>query len=114
MKDRVGVFELGQKNLIEAAVTINVKVVHPPLQVHRKQQTRQAKVMIAMKMAYENMIDLMIRELIPLQLHLRSFTRIHQEEPVLNFNELRGGKSSVGRKRAAGTEDGDFEGQWLI
>jgi hypothetical protein len=47
------------------------------------------------------MMDAMNGAVVLHELHLRAFSAIHQEKFILDFNQLRRGKSSVGRYRTA-------------
>ena len=78
--------------------------------MHGKEQARQSKVMIAMEVADENVIDPVEANTIFRKLHLRSFAAIDQDMMVLDVEIMRGGESAVGWHGAAGSEDRELEG----
>lgn len=104
--------ELCGQNFIESLKTVEVQVGRPSLQVHGKYQSGEPKIVIAVKMTDENMVDLENTEPIPCQLHLAAFTTVDKEVLVLNGEVLGRGKSSVCRQCAAGAQNGKCEGQY--
>ena len=102
-------FELCKQYLFEAAKTIQVEVGFALLQVHRKDQSREAKVMVAMEVADKNMIDFVYAESILRESQLRSLTAVDEKMPILNSEILRRRKSAVSRQRSTGAEDGELE-----
>jgi len=56
--------------------------------MHGEDQTHQSKIMIAVQVADEDVIDPVEVSLHPHKLHLRGFAAIHQECAILNFNVL--------------------------
>src|SRR5687768_14178747 len=96
-------FQVCGNDLIQTSGTVKVKVVCATHQMHSEDQTHQAKVMIAVQVRDENMVDAMKVRLKAHKLHLRSFPAIHQKETILNFHELRGRKSPISRQRTART-----------
>lgn len=101
--------QLCRDDLIEAGVAVEVEVVGSSQQVHGEDQAHETEVMIAMQVADENVIDAVQVRLETHELHLRSFPAVNQKMPVLDLYKLCGGKPSVSRKCAAGTEYGDVE-----
>ena len=55
------------------------------------------------------MVDAMQVRLEPHQLHLGTFAAVDHKIPVLDLDQLRRGKSAVGRQCPAGSEYGDVE-----
>jgi len=86
-----------------------MQLMFPPQQVHGKQQAHQTKVMITVQVTDKNVIDAMVGDLVTHELHLRPFTTINEDVPVLYVEILRRRKSAVGRKCSTGAEDGYCE-----
>ena len=82
-------------NIIEAGVTVKMEIVRSSLQVHGKDQPHQPEIVIAVQVADKNVIDPVITYLKPHELHLYRFTAVDQKMPVLNFDELCRGMSSI-------------------
>src|SRR5690348_6173447 len=76
---RLRASQLRRDDIIKSAMTEDVQISHPTLQVHGEQQAHESQVMIAMKVADEDMIDAVEVCLQFHQLHLRSFAAIQQE-----------------------------------
>ncbi len=77
VKCRSRVFELLQNDFVQAAMTVQMEVGYPALQVHTKEEAHQSQVVITMKMTDKNRMDFMIGKLILHQLHLRAFATIN-------------------------------------
>lgn len=82
-------------------MAVEVQISCSVIQVHGKEQAHEAEVMIAMQVRNKNMMDAMNGAVVLHQLHLCAFSAIHQEKFVLDFDQLRRGKSSVGWYRTA-------------
>jgi len=70
-------------------MTVQVQIVDSSLKVHREDQAHQAKIVIAVQVTDENMIEPVKIYSLTHQLHLCGFTAIHKKRPALHFNELR-------------------------
>ena len=79
------------------------------LQVHREEQPRQTKVVVAVQMTYENMVELVIGKLKSHDLHLRPFPAVDEKVLVLYFYPVCRRKPSVSGEGGAGAEDSEFE-----
>lgn len=97
--------EVCEDYFIQTPKAVNVQIGFTPEQVHRKNQSHQPEVMIAMQVTDENVIDLLLAELVPPQLVLTSFAAVDQQLVVMQGQVLRGGESSIGRECAAGAKD---------
>ena len=69
--------------------------------MHGKDQPHQTQKVIAVQMTDEDVANAMKIYLVAHHLHLAPFAAINQEETVLNFHQLAGGKSAIGRYGAA-------------
>lgn len=95
-------------------MTVQVQIGGSVHEVHGEDQSHQPEVMIAMKVTDENVPNAVKTDLKFHQLHLGSFPAIDQEIPVLNFNQLGGRESAIGRQGAAGSQYGDVEAQTSV
>ena len=82
-------------DFIQATMTVQMQVIYPSLEMHRKNQSHQSQVVITVQVADENMIDSVEIGLQTHELHLRSFTTVNQEVAILYFNKLRRRMTSV-------------------
>ena len=89
-------FELGKDDFVKTPEAIKVKVVFSPQKMHGEKKAHQSKVMIAVKVADEYVIDFVVTDIISSQLHLASLTTIDQEVVILNVQVLSGWESTVG------------------
>lgn len=81
--------ELGGDDLVQSPLAVNMKVICPSQQVHRKNEPHKAKVMITVQVTDEDVIDPVQVGLETHELHLGTFAAIDQEVPVLYLNQLR-------------------------
>ena len=70
-------------------MTVEVKIVHAALKVHGEDQSHQPKIMIAVQMADEDVVDPVKVGLELHELHLGAFAAVNHKELVLYFNQLR-------------------------
>jgi len=98
-----------------------MQIVHPVLQVHGEEQSRQAQIVIAVQVTYKNMIDPVVGKLKSHELHLSPFTAVDEKVAILDLHPMRGRKTPVGGEGGAGAEDNDFKlwlgfdsGYWLL
>ncbi len=103
--------QLGGDDFIQPTVAVKMKVIDSPLQVHRKKQSHEAEVVIAVQMADEDMVDPVKISLQTHELHLRAFSTIHQEIPVVHFNQLWSGMTSIRWQGTAWTKNCYFKTQ---
>jgi hypothetical protein len=73
---------------VQSLMSIKMEVIDTPLKVHGEYQSHQPQVMVAMKMAYEDMVNPVNVGLHTHKLNLRCFAAVYQEGFVLNFNVL--------------------------
>jgi hypothetical protein len=78
--------ELGCNDFIQAAVTVKVKVIRSPQEMHGEDQTHQTEIMVAVEMGNENVVNAMKVGLETHQLHLRTLAAIDKEETILYLN----------------------------
>lgn len=111
-----GIAQVSGDDFVEAGLTVQMKVVCTPEQVHGKQQPHQSEVMVTMKMRDQDVADAVHVGVVAHELHLHAFSAINEKIPVLDFHQLSGRKPPVCRQRAAGSEYGDGEGDgcWLL
>ena len=84
----VGIPELRGDNFVESRVPVDVEVVGSPQQMHGKDQSHQAEVVIAMKVADEDMLDAVKVGVVFHELHLRTFSAVDEEVTILNLYQL--------------------------
>lgn len=86
-----------------------MQLISPSIQVHRVDQSYQAKIVVAMQMGNEDMVDLLQAETWFTQLHLCPFPAIQQKHTVSQYNEMGGRVAVRCRDCSPGTKDGDGE-----
>ena len=86
-------------NFIQTTVAIEVQIADSSLKVHGKNQTHQTEVMIAVQVAYEDMVYTMEINLQAHELHLCALATIYHEMTALHFHKLRSRMPSIGRQR---------------
>lgn len=79
-------FELRGDDLIEARMTVDVKIICSSEQMHREKEAHQPEVVVAMQMAYQDVTDSMKVRLVFHQLNLSTFTAVYQEITILDFH----------------------------
>jgi hypothetical protein len=77
--NRTRVTQLRCNYFVETTVCIYVKRVHATLQMHGKDQPQQPKIMIAVQVTDENVINTVKVSLVPHELHLGAFTAVNEE-----------------------------------
>ena len=82
-------------------MAVDMQVADPTLQVHGKDQPHQSEVVVAVKMAYEDVMDAVEINLKAHQLHLSAFAAVDHKILVLDFNELSGGMPPIGGEGTA-------------
>ena len=86
--NRVGMLQVGCDDLIEAPVTVKMKIVRTSQEMQCEDQPHQTEIMIAVEMRNEDMIDPVHVCLIAHELHLRTFPAVDKEIPVLDLDQL--------------------------
>jgi hypothetical protein len=84
----MGVPKLCCYYFIQSAMTVKVKVICSPKQMHGEDQAHHTEVMIAVKMGYQNMIDAVQVCLKTHELHLRTLPAIDKKKTVLDLDQL--------------------------
>ena len=82
-------FQLSYKDLVKPAKTVKVKIIGSSLKMHGEKQSRKAKVMVAVQMAYEYVCDFVNANPITGQLPLHTFSCIDEKVMLLNVEVLR-------------------------
>jgi hypothetical protein len=86
-----------------------MKVIGSPLEMHGEDQTHQTKVVVAMKMTNEDVIDPVEVSLELHQLHLSAFAAVDEKIMILYFNQLSGRMSAIRWQCTARTQYGYLE-----
>ena len=73
---------------IQACMTVKVEIIGSTQKVHGEDQPHQSEIMIAVEVRNEDMIDPVHVCLIAHELHLRTFSAINKEIPVLYLYQL--------------------------
>jgi len=81
--------QLGQHDLLQSSETVDMQIMLTVEEVHGKQQAHEPEIVITMKVAYENMIDLVCALVIFSQLKLTTLPAIKKKVTVLNNKMLR-------------------------
>src|SRR6185437_1433063 len=76
-----------------------MKIISPVIEAQTGQQADETKIMIAMKMRYENMVDLTTAYFKQIDLHLCAFAAVHQEGVFIRLDNLRGRMPAMSRNR---------------
>ena len=63
-------------DLLQLVISINMQFVLTAKQVQGSDHAHQTKIMVAMKVGYKNMVDLLYPDMLPSQLHLCPFRTI--------------------------------------
>ena len=95
-------------------MSIEVKVIRSPLQVHGEDEAHQPKVVVAVQVADKNMIDAVKVRLKAHELHLRGFPAVDKEIVILDLEQLRGRMPAIGWQCTTRTQDGDLERQAIL
>ena len=104
-----GVTQLDIDDFFQVGRPVNVQIIRPPLQVHGRDQSHQAEIMIAVQVGDKNMIDPVKFNLVPVHLNERTFSAIYQKKPLVDIDHLSGWMSLVDRGRGAAAENADFK-----
>ena len=98
--------QLSQEYFIEAAESVHMQVRFPSLQVHGKNQSGKAQIMVSVQVTDKDVTDLVDADVVLHHLHLCTFTAIDKKVVILYGQVLAGWESSVGWQRSTGAEDG--------
>ncbi len=91
--------ELGQKNFFQAPEAVKVQIGLPAQKVHGKDQPSDAEVVVTMQVAYKDVIDFLLTELVPTKLVLGALPTIYQELVMMKLQMLGSREPPVSRKR---------------
>src|SRR5690348_8271430 len=80
----VRMFQLSDNDLVETAMRIKMQIGVAMVQMHRVQQSHQAKIMIAVEVTDEDMTDAMKADVGLLQLKLGALATVDHEVAVLD------------------------------
>src|SRR5690554_4298380 len=101
--------ELQVENIPQCRRAIQVQLILAAHQMHRRQQPHQPKVMVAMQVANENVLDTVRLHAKTHKLHLRAFAAIDQVKLFVVVDELGSGMAPVHRGGRTTAENEDFK-----